>query len=202
MSASLSVREFAAQVQKSPTVIQRLKKAGKIPTGPDGKIPMPEGLHAYLNHRAIDVPAAPPPPAVSSPPRVGDQFPDGAGEPAMLRLAQNIREAELAVKAWDARNRELKYWRERGQLVPVDEVRADARAACETIRTHLLALGSRLALVIEEICARDGGYPRAATIQSTIEDEVNAILTVLHATRFTAATPGQQEIPFTPTSAS
>ncbi len=170
-------RAFAAHVQASLAQIQRLVARGAIPLDEQGKIPMPAGLHAYLNHRQLK--PVPPPP-----------LPDGA-EPGSgragrsLELAQSIHEAELAQKAWDARTRELRYRELAGELVQVEEVRADARAACEAIRSGLLALGPRIALQLEAICA--GEAPRAPQIQAVIDDEVNALLITLHSSRFAGA---------------
>lgn len=179
----LSRRAFAVQVGDSPTAIQRLVSAGKITLAADGSIPMPAGLHEYLAAKspkkvrpndgaALAISAAQPSRSEGSPVR------------AVLELATDIRDAELQQKRWDAALKELKFHRERGLLVPIDEVKADARATCEVIRTTLLGIGPRVALRIEAVCASQAGSVRVATVQGIIDEEVNRALTALNGTRF------------------
>jgi hypothetical protein len=181
---SLSRREFAAHVGKSPTVIQRLVAAGKLPTDADGKIPMPAGLIAYSRVRALEAPPSPPPPK-ASPPSTPSVAGGASGGPPRSpgRMPSTIVEAELLQKTWDARNKELKFLRDSGELVAREDVIADARAACNAIRAALLALPSRVALQVEALAASEVEI-RAARIEALIADEVNQVLVQLNSSRF------------------
>lgn len=178
VTPSLSQRAMAKRTGVPRVTLQRWVEAGKVPKNHDGTIPLAEGLAAIEILRGARGETAPAAPS----PETAPEMP--ARVQAAQQLATDIRTAELAKKQADARLADLRYQRERGEVVAIEEVQADARAACEEIRTRLLSLGPRVALVIESLCARPGGPPRAAAVQSLIDDEINAVLTALHATKF------------------
>src|SRR5258708_3291735 len=117
----MSRRGFAAHVGVSTTVIQRLVAARKIPLDEAGKMPVTAGLPAFLKWRKLESRAA------------GGREVEGAHDGGE-KLAEDLRAAELAKKRWGAKWAELRYLRERGELVPMADVRADAIAASEKIR--------------------------------------------------------------------
>lgn len=166
---SLSRREFAAQVGCSPTVIRRLCKRGVLPVDGHDRIPMPEGLRAFLAVRSVHAPATPP---------------AASGEPATAAPPHrhaDVIAVELKRKELAAQTAELRYKRESGELVPRAEVAAEAQAVCGAIRAALLSIPARVALLVEALVASSDAQLRAGRIQRLLEDEVNLALEALQA---------------------
>lgn len=171
----LSRRKFAAlpEVGCSLTLVQRLVKAGVLPTDPDGSIPRAAGIAAW---RA----------------RGGNQAAEEGGgatpadTAAQQALSRDLRQAQLSDKQQRAALTEMKVERLRGSLVPVAEVRAEAARAAAEVRGKLLAISGGLALELESMMARGC---TAAEIQAVVDREINAALAVLHSGRFVA--PGE-----------
>ena len=170
--SSLSQRNFAIRVGCSRQYIGQLVAKGKLPVNEDKSIPVPAGLEAFAVLKRTS----------QMPPTLDDTTPQ---HEEVAALSVDLRHAQLEERTQRARSVEIKNQERLGLLVPVDEVRADVRAICESVRNALLALGSRVALPIEAVCASGRGL-RAHEIQKIIEDEVNLILQALHTSRFGA----------------
>lgn len=206
-SEALSQRQFALGCGLARSYIGRLCAEGKIPTNKDKAIPLAEGLaalKALRGHATFDAPApakpgrrpagaeapapksSPTPPASKEPTaaELATQDREREAHAQVARVTLDIREQELATKKGRAALLELELQRARGELVPIAEVMADARTAGAVVRERLIALPGRLALVLEALCARQGGPPRATAIEAVLADEVNAVLDALHGTRF------------------
>ncbi len=163
----LSHRAFARRVGVSPTTIDRLCQDGRLPMHRDGAIKMPAGLKAYRL-------------AIASGPATTE-----VSEATEVRSL--LQRAQVRERTAKAEERELQLREKRGELADVAEVQADARAACEVIRSKLLALPGRVALQVEALVAGDPAA-RAPQIEALIADEINVALEALHKTRFGGVT--------------
>lgn len=186
--------DFAAHVGVRREMIVRLVRRGKIPTARDGSIPIEKGLAAWAVHAGVEVA----PPAAKRGKKSGaavlpaDDEPAPTGTSSITDLAVNSKQAQLRERKAKIALLELDLAKKRGEVVPLDEIRADAAATCAGIRTRLLSLGPRVALALEALCARPTTGPRAPAIQAVIDDEINVILTGLHSSRFVDAAPTEK----------
>ncbi len=169
----LSMRDFAKLAGTNLSRIQQLAASGTIPKDAAGHIPMPAGMHAYMRWQ--------------EPTRAAPTPPNPDAEPTPVS-PDDIGYWELEKMKWQARIAEQKYLQEHGELVPLAEVVADAQAACSAIRARFTALPSRVAVQLEALVA-SASPARAAQVEALVADEVESILSALHATRFGAARP-------------
>lgn len=94
------------------------------------------------------------------------------------RVGMQYNKARLAEKTYQARLRELEYKRMRRELIPIEEVQADARATGSHVRGLLLALPGRAAARCEGVSARE--------IEQILREEINTALTELQKSVFGA----------------
>lgn len=164
---NVSQAELGRRTGLSRRVLLDLSTDGVIPRNADGTYPLRACLRALAARRK----ANDKPPAAS----------------AAAELKEANQRAQVCEREAKAEQRELELRERRGDLVDVVLVQADARAACEIIRSKLLALPGRVALQVEALVA---GEPdaRAARIEALIADEVNVALEALHKTKFGGVT--------------
>ena len=154
---------FAALVGCSATTVDRMVQRQELKVDRKGQLKLPEAVQAYIAARLVQA-------QVEAGPR------DDAAE---ARAA--MRRAELREREAKAAQRELDLAQARGELVPLVEVRQDARATAELIRTRLLAMPPRAA----PLCAAVALGPRqVAEVEAVLADEVNAALEALQQSRF------------------
>ena len=147
---SVTIYAFANEVGMSYTHIKRLVKNGTIPSNSDGKIPLEEGLKAFNNRKNKKQDASP--------------------------EAGNVREetakAKLAKETYIAKLKELDYRYRKGELVEVEDVRAEAQRVAAAVMDKFKAIPPRIAVLCEGRSARD--------IEAIIADAHNEAFAALH----------------------
>jgi len=178
----ISKAEFARRVGISKQRVSQLTQAGSLPVTADGRILWPDAQRVWLARKAEDdnpehqAPAQPPAgrrvhPVLGQPrPAAGEQT------ETAIRSSLSYAEARAVEKTLRAQLLGLRLKREKGDLVPAEEVRADARAVFAAVRASLLALPGRLSLLCEQ--------KSAAEVQAVLEDAVNALLVEWNQGRF------------------
>lgn len=159
----LGGKAFAELVGCSPAWITKMTKAGKLPLV-GNKIPKQEGLEAYEAYRAV---------------RQSDQGRSlGARKSNVDRndLAARYTAAKLKEKESVASIKELELKTKKRELIPLEEVKADARKAGEEIRAQLIGLPSKIAPRLENKSWQ--------AIQSILEEAINDALIALNQIQF------------------
>ena len=187
MSEFVSQREFAKRVGRSHVWVNRLVKEGRLPSNSKGQIPLTSGLEAYQaaftagqdanrkrgeeeRRKAAAKKAkgneADPLPHVDIPP-------SGA---TVALINQQFNRARLAEKTFQAKLRELEYKEASGELIPRDDVQADAERTGAEVRERLMSVPPRVAGLCEGKTARE--------IERIIEEAINEALSALQRARF------------------
>lgn len=172
----ISAREFARRTGFNNSYISRMVKEGKIRTNDKGKIPYSIGLKdlnssrtvGYENnqkeHKAFDDELAK---------QASNQASD---EMSSVKSEANVNaqfnKARAAEKTFAAKLRELEYKREKGELIPVDEVERQAAELAAELRERLFSLPARLATALEG--------KKAPEIQKQLEHELNEAIKAMH----------------------
>lgn len=192
MSEFVSQREFAKRVGRSHVWVNRLVKEGRLPSNSKGQIPLTSGLEAYQaaftagqdanrkrgeeeRRKAAAKKAAPKTAKgneVDSLPHV-DIPPSGA---TVALINQQFNRARLAEKTFQAKLRELEYKEASGELIPRDDVQADAERTGAEVRERLMSVPPRVAGLCEGKTARE--------IERIIEEAINEALSALQRARF------------------
>ena len=131
-----------------------------------------EGLHPNQQKKVERVEA-------SKPGKVAPRS-SSASSPASVALLLNKAKADKERSLAELKKLELE--KERGLLIPLADVRADAEAVAAQLRTQLFALAPRLAPRLEGL--------KAGEIEAMITDEINNVLKALHESAYISP-PGQ-----------
>ena len=199
---AVSQREFAKHVGRSNVWVSKLVKAGKLPTDANGKIPLEEGLRAFEASQVVGYDAnreyaekqrqksgkkTAPEAAKRKPGRPpkteqaltlpdDDDIPTTGSGVTNAKLAEAFNRARTAEKTFQAKLKELEYKKSQGELLPRDEVTADAAAMAEELRGLLFSIPQRIAPLCEGKPARE--------IEMLIENGINDSLQTLQKSRF------------------
>lgn len=189
--------KFAEHIGVSKPAVSKMVKAGRIPVRDDGKINLEEAVVAYESTRQIGREASKDngkkggkKPAAGSKRATTKRKPnpvdlDGADndEPMTFsggnqrNIGEQYNKAKLAKETYTAKLKEIEYKKARGELLEIDEVKADARRIAEDVRGKLLAIPQKLAQQIVDKSPREA--------QRMLEESINKALTALHKSRFT-----------------
>jgi len=183
----ISKAEFARRVGISKQRVSQLTQAGSLPLAEDGRVLWPDAQRVWLAHKAEDdnpkhqapEPSRPQPPGRRVHPVLGQaRAASGVGEQTetAIRSSLSYAEARAVEKTLRAQLLNLRLRREKGELVPTDEVRMDAVAVLAAVRSSLLALPGRVSLLCEG--------RSAAEVEAVLEDAINALLTEWNQGRF------------------
>lgn len=194
MSEYVSQRKFAEYIGRSHVWVNRLVKDGRLPSNSKGQIPLEEGLQAYEaskhpgydadrehgeKQRAAAQKKAPKKNAAE------DSVPLAAAEPeipatttgiSVAKINEAYNRARLAEKTYQAKLRELEYKEASGELIPRDDVEADAERTGAEVRERLMSVPPRVAGVCEGKTARE--------IERIIEEAINEALSALQRAKF------------------
>lgn len=199
----VSKAEFARHIGVSRPAVSKMVNAGRIPVRDDGKINLEEAVVAYEGSKQIgrEVSAdngrkggrgntsgeAKPKPktktkktepkkSVPVPDDTEDDEPITATGINQQNLAAQFNKAKLAEKTYQAKLKEIEYKKARGELLDIDEVRADAKATAEDVRGKLFAIAPKLAPQVVDKTPREA--------QRMIEEAINKALAAFHSSRF------------------
>lgn len=156
-------------------------RRGQLPVDSDNRIPQQAGLAAFVQQRTVKAPTT----TATHDDSASDK-PKQTRTPSPPHRHDEVIEVDLERKRLGVEMQKLRMGRETGELVPRDQVAADARATCTAIRNTLLALPARVALLVESLVAASDAQLRAGRIQRLLEDEINLALEALHEGRNTA----------------
>lgn len=194
MTKYVSQREFAKHIGRSHVWVNRLVKEGRLPSNSKGQIPLEEGLQAYEaskhpgyaasreqgeKQRAAAKKKEPKKNAAE------DSVPLSAAEPeipatttgmSVAKINEAYNRARLAEKTYQAKLRELEYKEASGELIPRDDVEADAERTGAEVRERLMSVPPRVAGLCEGKSARE--------IERIIEEAINEALSALQRSRF------------------
>lgn len=157
-AVNVSQSEFGRQVGKSNVWIHTLVKQGKLPTNPDGTLPLAEALEAYKNLQLRKKENRERPKVVPN-------------TEEAVNVGMSYNKAKAAKETYTAQLRKLELEQKRGELVEKAEVEAIAADIASTVRSKLLSVGVRVAGMCEGRTARE--------IQEIIEDEINEAMSEL-----------------------
>lgn len=191
----VSKAKFAEHIGVSRAAVTKMCKAGRVPVRDDGKLNLEEATVAYESTRSISnqvskdngrkaginkkegVERKPgkkdPQPVEVAPPDSGPITASGA---ANQNLMQQLNKAKLAKQTFEAKLKEMEWKKANGQLLEIEEVKADARKVAEDVRGKLMSIPQKLA---QQIVNKS---PREA--QRMIEDAINKALTAIQDSRF------------------
>lgn len=203
MSEYVSQREFARRVNRSHVWVNRLVREGRLPANDQGQIPLTAGLEAFEHSqpaggdgrteymdrqrekraakKAAAKKAAKKSPAKKaaakkSAPEPETEIPATAEGMSVARVNEAFNRARLAEKTYQAKLKELEFKEASGQLIPVEDVQADAAHTGAEVRQRLLAVPTRVAGICEGKTARE--------IERIIDEAINEALTALNRARF------------------
>lgn len=168
-SEAVSIRTFCKRTKAAPSTVGRWARDGRLPRSKGGKLLWPDAQLVWLEAQTA---------------KADD-------DAATKELRSQLLRAQLREREAKADLQRLELQRELGELVPIVEVVADARACAEVIRACLLAIPARVGLQAEAIVSRmvaeaglpPGSSPKAPVLERMIDDEINAALEALHKTR-------------------
>lgn len=198
----VSKAEFARHVGVSRPAVTKMVNQGRIPVRSDGKINLEEAVVAYEGSKQIgrEVSAdngrkggrgntsgqakaktTKAKPKKSAPksevtPDDEEDEPITATGINQQNLAAQFNKAKLAEKTYQAKLKEIEYKKARGELLDIDEVRADAKATAEDVRGKLFAIAPKLAPQVVDKTPREA--------QRMIEEAINRALAAFHSSRF------------------
>lgn len=182
MAAELITQvEFARRVGRSVQRINQLVKGGRLPLDSATKlIPWVEGKAIWDTDRALAARAELQQEAtarvVGAEPPTAPSGPHDSAPSALLADAESAALARGRKELARAKLLELELAERQGQLIPAEEVRADAQAVLGGIRAGLLALPSRVGLLCEG--------RTAAEVEAVVADAVNQLLSEWHRGRW------------------
>ncbi|QHJ79152.1 MAG: hypothetical protein [Caudoviricetes sp.] len=181
----LSQRAFAAlpEVGVSHVRINKLIKAGRLPSNEKGQIPKLEGIEAWKTCRVLGFENA----AVAGAKHGGNPRTtkktvrgydhdnvesDDDEAPKDSDLGARYNKAKTEEKEWVAKRRKLDYEIEKKKWILVDDVKREASELASELVKKFSSLPSRISVTLEN---KDANY-----IQSILEHELNEIIKVLH----------------------
>lgn len=185
MTEYVSQREFAKHVGRSHVWVNRLVKEGRLPADSKGRIPLEAGLEAYAASHTVGTSPNSKQQAEARKARaakvkeVTEDLPvlDNPGAvTSVAGLNEAYNRARTAEKTYQAKLRELEYKEASGQLIPVEDVRADAQKTGAEVRERLMSMPPRLAGMCEGRPARE--------IERIIAEGINEALSALQNSRF------------------
>jgi hypothetical protein len=161
--AALSQREFAKLLGVSHVQVNRAIKRGRVTRGvtADGKIEDPEAARAEYE-ATLDLTRAAPHVHMQAAQRQGraprpgptssaaDAAPPG-GAPPVAVLGGSFNENNAAKVYWQARQAQLDFERESGELIPAREVEAEWTTLLVAVRTRLMGIPTRLKQAVPEM---------------------------------------------------
>jgi ribosomal protein L19E len=150
MSDNVSVSEFAREVGASRGNVRRLIDQGVIPRNPDGTVPLEAGRAAFENRKGRR-----------------DKVVQDTGN-----VREETAKAKLAKETYIAKLKELDYRYRKGELVEVEDVRAEAQRVAAAVMDKFKAIPPRIAVLCEGRSARD--------IEAIISDAHNEAFAALH----------------------
>jgi hypothetical protein len=180
----LSVLAASKECGVARAWLRRKIEAGDVRTV-DGKVPE-DALDSIreLNRAREGGPPPAAPVLTSEPVPVPPPAAAPAGEAASL--ATDLRRANISQKEKQARLLDLKAAKMAGELVPLAEVRQEARQVATAVRQRLQVFSGRLTLQLAALFGRVEGADLERSIEKLIDDEVRAVLQELHTSRFVA----------------
>lgn len=198
MSEYVSQREFARRVNRSHVWVNRLVREGRLPANDQGQIPLAAGLEAFEHlqptggdgrieymdrkqEKRAEKKAVKKAPAKKSAdrksgPEPEPEIPATTTGMTVAKINEAYNRARLAEKTYQAKLRELEYKEASGELIPRDDVEADAERTGAEVRERLMSVPPRVAGVCEGKTARE--------IERIIEEAINEALSALQRSRF------------------
>lgn len=158
--------------------INRLVKEGKIPSNEKGRIPFEAGLEAFQSSQApgYDANREHGKRQRKKKKSTPEPSPVPDNKMSVARINEQYNKARLAEKVADAKLKELKYKEAEGQLIHINDVRADAMKTAGEIRAQLFSLPAQISARCEGKSARQ--------IEKIITEGINEVLTALQNSRF------------------
>lgn len=189
----IGVADFAKEVGRDKALISRLVKRGVIPRNKDGSIPYEEGMKAFEAYDKgpknkggrgkKNPPIVKPEPPVNDAPELPQDPPEVNNRPgSQSSINAAMNKAKLADTTFKARIRELEYKLKSGELLPKDEVAAEAQWLAEQVKSKLLAIPPRISSMCEGRTSRE--------IEEIITDAINGALKELQKCKYE---PPQEE---------
>lgn len=176
VESGVSVREFARQVNRSPSWISKMAREGKLPRNEDGTIPIKEGFAAYDKfNRKVEESKKKQNKAVDPLPD-NDDVPMSDSNSKAMSVTEAFNKARLAEKTYQAKLKELEYKLKRGEIVEREKVVADAEAVGAFLREQFMSIPVRYSGLCEGRTARD--------IEEILEDAINDALKALQKSEF------------------
>ncbi len=169
-SSTLSVREFARQLGKHHSWVQRRVEEGKITADENGRIPVETGFDEV--RKLVEEPT----------PKEVER------EAARISTAKGVADAysraKLAEKTYQAKLREIEYQMKRGELVERSAIEADAFRTASALRGRLMSIPVRIAGLCEGRTSRE--------IEEIIEAALNDALNEFKKSEFSTWDAGQK----------
>lgn len=176
VESGVSVREFARQVNRSPSWISKMAREGKLPRNEDGTIPIKEGFAAYDQfNRKVEESKKKAKKDVDPLPD-NDEAPMSETNSKAMNVTEAFNKARLAEKTYQAKLKELEYKLKRGDIVEREKVSEDARAVGAYFREQLMSIPVRYSGLLEGRTARD--------IEEILEDAINDALKAFQRSEF------------------
>lgn len=167
----ITKKELSVRLDVSTAYVAQLVKAGRVTVGEDGKVAWPDAReeikkgenpafagHKKINKQAKSVPAK------------------NLSNESAVELNKKFNKARTDEKIFAAKLKELEFNKEKGKLIPLADIIADAARTGEELRALLCSIPSRIAPALD-------GKP-AVEIEAAITEAINEALTVLHETKF------------------
>lgn len=167
--SSLSIREFARQIDKPHSWVQRRIKEGKITPDADGKIPIEtafdevQALIDAASEEEANEAAKDEPVQLAAPSRVKN-------------VAEAFNKARLAEKTFQAKLKEIEYRMKKGDLLERADVEADAEKTASALRGRLMSVPVRIAGLCEGRTSRE--------IEEILETALNDVLSEFKKSEF------------------
>lgn len=167
----ITKKELSIRLDVSAAYVAKLVRDGRVTVGDDGKVEWPTvqdeiksgenpafAGHKKVNKQAKSVPVK------------------NLSNESAVELNKKFNKARTDEKIYAAKLKELEFNKEKGKLIPLSDVIADAARTGEEIRALLCSIPSRIAPAL------DG--KSAVEIEAVITEAINEALTVLHETKF------------------
>ena len=167
--SSLSIREFARQIDKPHSWVQRRIKEGKITPDANGKIPIEtafdevQALIDAASEEEANEAAKDEPVQLAAPSRVKN-------------VAEAFNKARLAEKTFQAKLKEIEYRMKKGDLLERADVEADAAKTASALRGRLMSVPVRIAGLCEGRTSRE--------IEEILETALNDVLSEFKKSEF------------------
>ena len=170
---TMSVREFAKQIGKHHSWVQRHVKEGRITATADGRIPF-ETAFDEAQKIIVEEPAM----ARKAADLVVEQITTAKG------VTEAFNKARLKEKTYQAELREIEYQKMRGELVERSVIEADAHQTAVALRGRLMSIPVRIAGLCEGRTSRE--------IEEIIEGALNDALNEFKKSEFSTWGAGQK----------